>query len=176
MAVKIYTGIGSRECPQHLGILMTNTAKFLYSKGYTLRSGGASGSDTFHELGFPDNKEIYIPRLGFRGRTNGIVPNLSEFIPLAKVGCKHFDKIKDKMARDLHTRNVCQIIGSDINNIILPDFVLCYTYNGECIGGTATAINLANHFQVPIFNYGSYDSFTNCKKALKEFINEHGRL
>ena len=176
VAAKIYTGIGSRDCPEYLGSLMTKTAQFLYNRGYILRSGGAAGADTFHELGFPNNKETYVPRIGFRGCTHGIVPNLPDFIPLAKIGCKHFNKIKDKMARDLHTRNVCQLIGNDIKNPILSDFVLCYTHNGEYVGGTATAMNLADHFQIPMFNYGAYSSYTECKEKLRDFLKEQVSL
>ncbi len=171
--VKYYTGIGSRDCPEHLGNLMTQTAKYLYSKNYILRSGGAEGADTYHELGYPDNKEIYIPRENYRNIKHGIVPNLPDFIPLVKIGCKHFNNIRSKLVRDLHTRNVCQIIGNNIHNPVLSNFVLCYTYNGEYVGGTATAMHLADHFQIPIFNYGYYKTFSECKKELKKFLETH---
>lgn len=40
--LKYYTGVGSRNVPANIGRLMTITATFLESKGYTLRSGGAA--------------------------------------------------------------------------------------------------------------------------------------
>ena len=48
--MKYYAGIGSRETPQEFLEFFTKLAKFLFSKGYTLRSGGAYGSDCAFEI------------------------------------------------------------------------------------------------------------------------------
>ena len=61
---KIYSGIGSREIPYDVEELMVMIGKFLALKGFTLRSGGADGSDISFETGCDlvnGNKEIYIP-------------------------------------------------------------------------------------------------------------------
>ena len=44
-----YAGIGSRATPQAELEAMTEAAKMLSEKGYTLRSGGAKGADTAFE-------------------------------------------------------------------------------------------------------------------------------
>jgi predicted Rossmann fold nucleotide-binding protein DprA/Smf involved in DNA uptake len=61
MTNKFYTGIGSREVPNDIQYLMQKIATKLESLGFTLRSGGASGSDSAFESGVmnPRNKQIY---------------------------------------------------------------------------------------------------------------------
>lgn len=46
-----YAGVGSRETPQDILNTMYKIGKYLASKGYTLRSGGAIGADTAFENG-----------------------------------------------------------------------------------------------------------------------------
>ena len=59
-----YAGIGSRKCPPEILFLMTASAEKLAQRGYTLRSGGASGADSAFEAG-ATRKEIYLPWRGF---------------------------------------------------------------------------------------------------------------
>ena len=47
----VYTGIGSRETPVEIAAKMTELAVRLDALGYTLRSGGAQGADTFFDGG-----------------------------------------------------------------------------------------------------------------------------
>ena len=54
--MKYYAGIGSRETPQEFLEFFVKLARFLYSKGYTLRSGGADGSDKAFEIGAKNKK------------------------------------------------------------------------------------------------------------------------
>lgn len=59
--VKYYAGIGSREAPSNVLIVMTEIAKLLEQNGYILRSGHAKGSDMAFEAGvqLAKNKEIF---------------------------------------------------------------------------------------------------------------------
>ena len=49
-----YAGIGSRDCPEDIGLIMTELARELEKGGWILRSGGAIGADTFFENGITD--------------------------------------------------------------------------------------------------------------------------
>ena len=169
--MKYYTGVGSRETPQVILDLMFKTAKYLDSKNYILRSGGARGADCAFEMGASIDKchvySINAKHKAVSGKPS-IIPDLEKFRDLAKLCCLHYNKINSQYAKDLHTRNICQIIGSDCDNIIKSEFVLCYTQYGEYKGGTTTAIRCAERFDVPIFNFGTYDSITDDILRIKE--------
>ena len=57
-AKKYYAGIGSRKTPKDICELMTRVARYLYFKGYTLRSGAADGADTAFEIGAGQEKLV----------------------------------------------------------------------------------------------------------------------
>lgn len=160
--MKFYTGVGSRETPENILKLMTGVAKKLNEYDYVLRSGGAKGADCAFEIG-ADKCDIYSVNEKHKpiSKKPNIIPNLEEYRDLAKICCLHYNKITNQYAKDLHTRNICQVIGHNINEIIKSDFLLCYTKFGDYVGGTTTAIRCAEHFDVPIFNFGTYDSIIN---------------
>lgn len=54
--------------------------------------------------------------------------------------------------RDYHARNVCQVLGVDLGTP--SKFVMCWTQDGKTKGGTATAIRVAEHHNIPVFNLG----------------------
>ena len=155
---------------------MTITAKYLEEKGYTLRSGGAMGSDFCFEIG-SKHPDIYVVNDKHlpKSKHKGIVPDLEKYRHVVKQCCLHYNKIRDQYARDLHTRNICQVIGHDPDNIIKSDFLICYTDHGEYVGGTTTAIRCAERFDIPIFNFGKYERMTDeeIKIKLKEFLQEN---
>lgn len=148
---KIYTGVGGRDAP--IGVLkhMNRLAKELGIAGYTLRSGGATGSDLAFENGcdaVDGLKEIYLPVLGFNGSTSSLIPNseafkIAESIHPAWHLCSSF-------AKKAHARNVHQVLGVDLKTP--SDFLVCWTRGGKATGGTATAINLAEMKGVPVYN------------------------
>jgi hypothetical protein len=57
---KYYAGIGSRETPEILIPIIDDIVICLNKLNYTLRSGGASGADSFFE-NKAKLKEIYLP-------------------------------------------------------------------------------------------------------------------
>lgn len=154
----IYTGIGSRKTPLHIQYFMT---VFAFCMKGTLRSGGADGADLAFEIG-ASNKEIYLPSKSFNDNVSDLIVtefnNFKEIEEVAKAihpawgACTTF-------ARLLHTRNVCQVLGKDLD---LPsDLVVCWTPDGannrNCMvsretGGTGTAITLAGKFDIPVLN------------------------
>ncbi len=159
MILKFYTGVGSRETPNNIRSLMTGVAKKLNEYNYTLRSGGAKGADYAFEIG-SEKCDIYSVSEKHKpiSKKPNIIPNLEDYRELVKLCCRHYKNITNQYAKDLHTRNICQVIGHDITNIVRSDFLLCYTKFGDYVGGTTTAIRCAEHFDVPIFNFGIYDN------------------
>ena len=56
-------------------------------------------------------------------------------------------------AKALHTRNVYQVLGLDLNTP--SEFVVCYAdvdKHNNVIGGTATAVNIAKEVGIPVYN------------------------
>ena len=62
----------------------------------------------------------------------------------------------------MHSRNCHQILGYDLKSPV--DAVICWTPNGKMVGGTRTALLLAQDAGIPIFNLGRPDQ----DKVLKE--------
>lgn len=154
--MKSYAGIGSRKTPSEICEKMKKIAKVL-SKAFILRSGGANGADSAFELGCTRNKEIYLPTDTFNGRVdNGIQYLNYQKMPgavLAQEMTYQFHPKADNLTKykfHLHSRNAMQIFGKDMNDPV--DFVVCWTENGEMIGGTAQALRIASHYNIPIYN------------------------
>ena len=150
-----WTGIGSRSTPGSVCDLMTETATRLEDEGYILRSGGADGADYAFELGVKEynNKEIYLPWIRFNDNPSSLVVDMNGPAPYF---ASQIHPAWDNLTRGpkaLHARNVHQVLGK---YLIEPSkFLICWTEGGKVVGGTATAINLAKCFRIPVFNLGS---------------------
>lgn len=145
---KYYTGIGSRSTPVALKPMFEYIARYLIEEGYTLRSGGAEGADSFFEGAITDKskKEIYLPWLYFND-------NMS---PLAVV---HQDAIDFSLryhpapqalstaAQKIMGRNAYQVLGMDLKT--KSDFIVCWR---EKSGGTDQAIRIADAYGIKVFN------------------------
>jgi hypothetical protein len=166
---RIYAGIGSRETPGDVLRTMKAFAARMFSFGYTLRTGGASGADSAFIEGVstpasgPNRCEIYLPWKGYRqgefseeGAVLYCEPSkaahklASSFHPVWKslpVGVKK-----------LHARNAHIIFGPDVDSEV--DFVVCWTRDGarnaketnSGTGGTGQAIRMADAHQIPVIN------------------------
>ena len=162
--IKFYAGIGSRETPFEVQRLMTQTAAMLRQKGYWLRSGGAIGADSAFEKGAGEQKEIFLAK----DATEEAIQLAMNFHPAPHL-CKPF-------ARSLHGRNSFQILGKELNN---PSrFVLCWTSDG-CIshkqrtiktGGTGTAISIASHYRIRIYNLANRET----ERMIRDWLNGKG--
>ena len=158
MTQLIYSGIGSRETPPAIQQTMRTVAAELGARGWLLRSGHAEGADMAFELGAKDlPKEIYLPWQGFNGGRAGIdgaidPASLSSY-KRAVAYAQHFHPAWEKCsqgARALHTRNVYQILGQDLNTPV--KCVICWTKDGKSSGGTGQALRLAEYLEIPVFN------------------------
>jgi len=151
--LKYYAGIGARETPAEVLELMTAIAQKLSKFSYSLRSGGAEGADTAFEWGAID-KQIFLPWDGFNGKyTDGssyIIP------PLNTELVRQFHPSANNLSQGalkLMSRNSYQVLGANLDDPV--SFVLCWTKDGKLKGGTAQAIRLATHYNIPVFNLGS---------------------
>lgn len=172
MKNKFYTGVGSRETPEHITDLMSNIAVVLYNADFILRSGRADGADFAFQRGAEFQhrqsfmcsstrlkQEIYVPNKRFNvqyGRLGELDP--SEW--------DNYDDAEDLMfsihpkgrflrgfAREAHIRNMYQVLGRDLNTP--SKFLICYANTerfGNALGGTASAWKLAARYNIPSYN------------------------
>jgi len=153
-----YAGIGTRRrLPEHISALMTRVSIKLESLGYTLRSGGAYGSDKSFEAGVANAelKEIFRPQHA----TLEAIALASEHHPFWE-GC-------DEYARKLHGRNSMIILGKFLNKPV--KFVICYTADGKHSGGTGLGMNIAEAHKIPIFNL----YYPSARKRFEEFVGSN---
>ena len=176
-SMKYYAGIGSRETPKDILEVMTRFAGYAESKYLTLRSGHAGGADLAFERGVHNAgmMQIFLPWNGF----NGAYGNQTGYT----VGFKtpaieaQAEKLAEQLhpawdmcsqgARKMHTRNMAQILGPDLNTPV--EFVVCWTLNASGAGGTGQALRLAHHLQIPVFDLGG-DLMAVCH-ALKDYTD-----
>lgn len=181
----IYTGIGSRETPKEIMILMEKVSKCLATQGLTLRSGGAPGADSAFEKGCDSvegKKEIYLPWKGFNKNPSDLYrPHALAFE--AAMGVHPRWGKCSPAARCLHARNVHQVLGKSIATPVLPSFVLLWAepctktptnQQNKVKGGSATAVTLAQNFNIPVFNLFEKNiriNWENLLEVLKETHN-----
>jgi hypothetical protein len=151
----VYTGVGSRKAPAEILDLLWRAAVALRKDGWTARSGHAEGSDQAVENGARASAEIYLPWPGFNGRVLWASFVMARPQPEAFTIAREFHPnwaACSTAARALHARNAHQILGPDVLNPVLPTFVLCWTPGARVQGGTATALRLAEHYGVDVYN------------------------
>jgi len=155
--MKYYAGIGSRQTPPDARELIHEFALELNRQGYTLRSGGAEGADTFFEE-VAVLKEIFLPWKGFNKR-----PRIREYsdratyiqaptdaaVELARDIIDRYNE-REHGPRMLLARNMHQVMGEDLSTPV--EFVICWTLDGKVAGGTAHAIRLARRNRIPVYN------------------------
>lgn len=173
-----YAGVGSRQTPEAVCRYLYRLAHHLRVEGWVVRTGGASGADWAFMDGagmfargardLPAEQapaEVYIPQLGWRGISArpGVFPAPPPGA-YTIAGSHHPEWARlGALVRDLHERNVCQILGPDPEGAPSPAHLLiCWTPDGAACaretsvrtGGTGMAIRLADAYDVPVFNFG----------------------
>lgn len=189
-----YTGVGSRETPIHILILMVKISIILEAKGYILRSGAAHGADSAFDVGIqnPLNSEIFIPNKTFTKSMGTFNPKVNYIIPkenkilyydandllMSKNLYKRWDKVSNQDVFDLHNRNIFQVLGQNLKT--KSKFLICYTKCGSTTyaethpdrtGGTGTAINVASVYNIPVFNL----KLDADRERLEEFVEKNNK-
>lgn len=160
-----YTGIGSRKTPGNIIGTMRAIARDLDQAGFTLRSGHADGADKAFESGCSAyHKEIYLPWPNFNyARPNQLGHIVMDDLPMdiqheaQRLAAEYHPNWAacNSDARKLHTRNIPQVLGQDLNTP--SKFIVCWTPNGSGSGGTGQALRIAKSYNIPIFDLGSPD-------------------
>lgn len=88
---------------------------------------------------------------------------------LEVMGSDHWNRCND-WAKGMHSRNCHQIFGYDLKSPV--DAVICWTPNGNVVGGTATALKLAMRAGIPIFNLGRPDQ-DKVLEEIRQFLLDH---
>jgi len=152
----IYAGIGSRETPPMILQRIQNVATILAGTGFTLATGAAKGADQAFANGanVVDGRiKLYLPWYSYEQEwVNGLKKVAVTVYPVpSKAG---MDSVKtfhpnpaalSQGAWKLHARNF------DI--IVNASFVLCWTKGGIVSGGTGQGIRIAEHFNIPVYNF-----------------------
>lgn len=120
-------------------------------------------------------KKIYLPWHGFNNRFDEGLYVFGDFdtklqqkaLELARnhynYGPDRFDKLPDSYKK-LHGRNAFQCAGLDLNTP--SKFLICWTPDGEIIGGTATSINISLVYGIPVFNLSKEEDLKRINKFL----------
>lgn len=172
---KYYTLVGSRETPDKSQICLRELVRRLAKAGWVGRSGGADGADSTLEEGLAwyldkvYDMEVYLPWEGFNGR-NGAnrgyinaskLSNFPQATDIAEQTHPAWDKCS-RGARALHSRNVYQVLGLDLNTP--STFLLCWAIP------TNTAVQLAKKHGAEVINiYGM--SFEEALESISKYIN-----
>jgi len=167
---KFYAGIGSRNAPKDILEFMEKIASVLEQCGYTLRSGGAKGSDKAFEKGVrnPENKEIFTMRQAQPWSYNTV----KKYIP--------YDRPRDTFdswqpyVRGLLARNMMQVLGRDGKSPV--EFVVCWTPQGDYqsseVGGTGYALRCALDYNIPIYNLNYPEQLSDFKQLIRNIYRE----
>lgn len=181
MKGRYYTGIGSRKAPLPILRRAQELGKELALKGFIGRSGKAEGMDEAFMRGFGEagvsSFVNYLPYPSFRESL------------LAPPGCVDVSSYPDHIwkeaimvargvygkgwfeitpgARDLHTRNVFQVLGDDLKT---PSEFILYWAEPEgrnaVKGGTNTAFQVAKAYRITTFKVSSLFVGLNVKVSL----------
>jgi hypothetical protein len=167
---KYYSGIGSRETPDEMSLYIGKVVRYMNKKGYILRSGGASGADSFFETHLNRitnncGKEIFLPWRDFNSNSSLLYKLTDEGFKLAEKYHPRFNGLSDG-AKKLMVRNCYQVLGYDLKTP--SSIVICWTKNGEDKGGTSQAIRIARDYNIPVVNlFDVEEAFEKIKDIIK---------
>jgi hypothetical protein len=147
---KIYAGIGARKTPTKILQHMEQISSVLSANNYMLRSGAADGADAAFERG-AKHKHIFLPWGGFNNSKSTFTDPTAKAMNIAENIHPYWGNLRQG-ARKMMARNVHQILGLNCDSPV--DFVICWTPSGRIVGGTGFAINLADKYNIPVFNLG----------------------
>ena len=174
----IYTGIGSRETPSDICDFMKEIGTLMSKHDWILRSGGAKGADSAFEAGHTGKKEIYLPWRHFRRNKSKFYGSSERAVSMAKAvwaarqisnpDLPDWDRLRD-MTRAFQSRNIHQVLGKNLN--VRSDCIICWTKDGQEIGGTAQAMALARMIHVPVINLANDKPFRDFAEMVKNGTN-----
>ena len=170
----IITGIGSRQTPESVCKLFEEMGKEVLERGWWIRSGHSEGADYAFEIGAQQHCIVYLPWSGFNKEkpvlgTSTTYPLRDEVL---KIVYKHEPYAKDLSdgVKLIKSRNVYQVLGVDLQSP--SDVVVCWTEEGEVVGGTGLAIKIATANKIPVVNVGDPKTSRNLDEIIQGITNK----
>ncbi len=169
MTTLIYAGIGARATPEHVVADMTVMAEWLAHAGWHLASGGAKGADTAFAGGAPAEKRtLYLPWRGYNGH-GGLdcrVLSPSELEACMSLAARLHPAWNrcSPAVRKLHARNAAVVLGPRLDRPVHA--IVCWSPDGEIVGGTGMALRIAAEHGIPVLNLGVLSPRTACERLL----------
>jgi len=163
---KFYTGTGSKETPQEIQDIMFKLAEKLAKQNVILRTGEAYGAEWAFKKGCHSvlgQKDIY---LGYQ-ETKESIAMAKELYPEEWMQFSIHE-------RQQHSIKVFQVLGRSLSNpstcLILWTEDGCITFNQKTqnTGHSATAIAIANRFNIPVYNLKREDHLNQWVKWLEK--------
>jgi hypothetical protein len=159
--VNIYAGIGSRRTPPVALELMTEIARLLAARRWTLRTGGADGADTAFMNGcllWDARYELYLPWPGFSDQAPATLTRPT--VRALEIAARYHPRwtLLKHSERQLNGRNVHQVLGAECT--VPVAMIVCWTPDGSldgenpASGGTGMALRVAagEAPHAPVFN------------------------
>jgi hypothetical protein len=132
-----WTGVGSQKTPPQVGQVMTRLSAYFETLRFVLRTGGASGADTYFYNGLNrknDNTlQMFHPWKGFSSSGSddhyrAHYPQNKAFEMMEEIHPK--PRLLTQAGRKLHARNIHQVLGPDLDHPIKSAFLVCWTPGG----------------------------------------------
>ena len=152
--MKCFTGVGSRNTPKEVLMLMWHSSLSLMDLDYHLRTGDADGADKAFRRGTVSKKQsVYTA-----------ADCTADAMAISKRYHPAWDKCST-FAKKLHGRSAFQVLG---HNLKTPSSLLiCWTPDGAInhsqrsikTGGTGTAISIASEHNIPVINLALEEHF-----------------
>jgi len=173
-----YAGIGSRETPPDMLVMIEDVAEALARMGWGLRSGGARGADSAFEAGagrVDGPMEIFLPTAK-RDAPHGIdasaLPVAGDALRLAQSLHPAWQRL-DTYGQRLMARNVNQVLGPGLDDPV--KFVLCWSKGSrrregrvvDVVGGTGLAVRLAASRGIEVFNLHERDHLLRVERMVE---------
>ena len=165
-----YAGIGARYTPDDVLADMGRMAGWLAARGWHLNSGGAAGADTAFADATPvAQRTLYLPWPGANGLSG---PDCRVLTDAEYAACA---AIAERLhpawercppgARKLHARNAGIVLSPSTEHPV--NAVVCWTQDGEVVGGTGMALRIAEAYGVPIVNLATTSPREACEILLR---------
>lgn len=177
----IYAGVGSRETPDNILKIMTKCAILLAHDGYICSTGAAVGADQAFAEGSNLSKgttHLHLPWKTYEKEWVSSLQGDNIFYILNKGDIEAYNSVEmfhpayDNFCNKpgtvaLHARNY-----NILKKPTQVQFIICWTKNGDYIGGTAQAMRIADHFKIPIYNLGKPNILLAFIKKIEQRENE----
>ena len=169
--MRYYTGVGSRDVPAEIARLQKRIGRELAKKGFSLLTGGATGSDYNFLYGAcrvnPELAQVWRPVISNQEPSAGSIPSFAKGVSIHYIDEDEFEFARhymitegvlptfdgmDAVSQNLHARNYYQIFSIFV--VAPSEFVVYYAkeFRGVVRGGTRSAVGVGRVEGIPTYN------------------------